>query len=49
MKEYIIITGASSGIGQALAIEFANKGYNVLAIGRNEVGLYHRDCASHTN
>jgi len=39
MKEYIVITGASSGIGQALSIEFANMGYNVLAIGRNEVGL----------
>jgi len=39
MKVYVVITGASSGIGQALAVSFANEGYHVLAIGRNQVGL----------
>ena len=39
MTKWVIITGASSGIGQALAIRFANSNYNVIAIGRNEVAL----------
>jgi short-subunit dehydrogenase len=39
MTKWVIITGASSGIGQALAIHFSNSGYNVLAIGRNEINL----------
>lgn len=34
MKKLVIITGASSGIGKALAIEFSNKGYPVLLIAR---------------
>lgn len=41
-----IITGASSGIGKATAIAFANAGYNVIAAGRDtarthEVGDLH--------
>ncbi len=36
MTKCVVITGASSGIGQALAISFIKSGYNVLAIGRNE-------------
>jgi short-subunit dehydrogenase len=39
MTKWVVITGASSGIGQALTICFCNSGYNVLAIGRNEVAL----------
>src|SRR5579872_705563 len=39
MTKWVVITGASSGIGQALAIGFANSNYNVLAIGRNQVNL----------
>jgi short-subunit dehydrogenase len=33
------ITGASSGIGRALVLEFARDGYNVLLTGRNGAAL----------
>jgi NAD(P)-dependent dehydrogenase (short-subunit alcohol dehydrogenase family) len=40
MKEKVaIITGASSGIGRATALLFAEKGGNVMALGRNEKKL----------
>lgn len=35
----IIVTGASSGIGRATALLFANKGATVIAVGRNEKEL----------
>lgn len=35
----VIVTGASSGIGRAAAILFANKGATVVAVGRNEKEL----------
>jgi uncharacterized protein len=38
-RPWAIITGASSGIGRALAREFAAGGFNVLLTGRNQVGL----------
>lgn len=36
MKKAVIITGASSGIGAATAVEFANHGYFVCLMGRNK-------------
>ncbi|CAN5427249.1 3-oxoacyl-[acyl-carrier-protein] reductase [soil metagenome] len=35
----VIVTGASSGIGRAAALLFANKGATVVAVGRNETEL----------
>ena len=35
MKKTVVITGASKGIGAAMAILFARKGFNVV-IGYNE-------------
>ena len=37
--KWAIITGASSGIGKALALEFAAAGFNVVLTGRNEDAL----------
>ena len=34
-----LITGASSGIGRDIARELAKKGYNIIAVARNEDGL----------
>lgn len=37
--KWAVITGASSGIGKALALEFASHGFNVVLIARNEGAL----------
>ncbi len=36
MKKYALVTGATSGIGKQIAIGLANKGFSVVATGRNE-------------
>jgi short-subunit dehydrogenase len=38
-KGCVVITGASSGIGRALAIEFASRGFDLLLTGRNQAAL----------
>ncbi|MBI4471666.1 MAG: SDR family oxidoreductase [Acidobacteria bacterium] len=45
---WAIITGASSGLGKALALEFAAGGFNLLLTGRNETALKEvaEDCAA---
>jgi len=44
---WAIVTGASSGIGKALAFEFARGGFHVFLTGRNETALAQiaRECA----
>src|SRR5690349_17688573 len=37
--KWVIITGASSGIGRALAFEFAAGRFNLFLVGRNEAAL----------
>src|SRR6185436_20852760 len=39
VRQWAIITGASSGIGKALAHEFAAGGFNLLLIARNQQAL----------
>src|SRR3989344_3113427 len=39
MKKAALITGASSGIGQATALEFSRHGYFVYLMGRNKERL----------
>ncbi len=38
-RQTVVITGASAGIGRAIAVEFARAGWNVAAIARGEAGL----------
>jgi short-subunit dehydrogenase len=38
-EKWVIITGASSGIGKALAFEFAKNGFNIFLTARNENAL----------
>lgn len=38
-SQKVLITGASSGIGRAIAFEFAARGFNLALLARNSVGL----------
>ena len=40
-RKNIVITGASKGIGKALAMAFAQENATVFICARNEVSLYH--------
>lgn len=48
MKEYILITGASSGIGYEMAKQFAIKNYNLLLVARSEDKLQKLQHELHT-
>lgn len=37
MKKLCVITGATSGIGKATAIELAKLGFDLILTGRNEI------------
>ena len=37
--KWAVVTGASSGIGKALALEFASHAFNIVLIGRNQDAL----------
>jgi 17beta-estradiol 17-dehydrogenase / very-long-chain 3-oxoacyl-CoA reductase len=39
MGDWAVVTGATDGIGEALAFEFARKGLNVLLLSRTEAKL----------
>lgn len=39
MKNFVLITGASAGIGKALAKEFARQGHNLFLVARSEEKL----------
>lgn len=44
MHKRIVITGASSGIGQALSFWYLNQGAHVILVGKDEKAL--KNCAS---
>ncbi len=39
MKKTLLVTGATSGIGKATALRFAQAGASIAAVGRNEEAL----------
>jgi short-subunit dehydrogenase len=39
MQEYILITGASTGIGYHMAIQLAEKDQNLILVARNEKSI----------
>lgn len=48
-SKVIVITGASSGIGKACAVQFASKGWNVVISGRDAERLKQVQAFIHTN
>ena len=39
MRKYALVTGATSGIGREIAVKLAEKGFSVIAVGRNKEEL----------
>ena len=39
MKKYALVTGATSGIGKEIALKLTQKGFSVIAVGRNQAEL----------
>lgn len=46
MSGSVLITGATSGIGKQLALDYASEGWKVIACGRNEAVLAELEAAS---
>ena len=48
-KGFVMITGASSGIGKAFAAQFAKKGYDLILVARRKERLQELAAVSYTH